>query len=128
MSSTLQELVNKFSTLFPSGSQSDFNELIDFSFKEKTDPVVLKTAWNDHKGGFNNLIAALESRKIAANSDVIIKVSDILDKIIELKETSDRATKLKLVTIFSFLCESIDPNIESNRNSKSNIIVCISSI
>jgi hypothetical protein len=123
MSYTQQELVNKFSTLFPSGSQADFDQLIDFSCQEKTDSELLKTAWNDHKGGFNNLMAALESRKIAANSDVIIKVSDILDKIIELK-----ATKLKLVVKFSFLCEGIDPNIESNRNLKSNTIVFSSSI
>jgi hypothetical protein len=128
MSYTQQELVNKFSTLFPSGSQADFDQLIDFSCQEKTDSELLKTAWNDHKGGFNNLMAALESRKIAANSDVIIKVSDILDKIIELKETNDRATKLKLVVKFSFLCEGIDPNIESNRNLKSNTIVFSSSI
>ena len=128
MSSTQQELVNKFSTLFPSGSQADFDQLIDFSCQEKTDSELLKTAWNDLKTRYEKLKNISGSSADENISEQLRKIFENFDELIKLKGTNLRYLKISLVAKFSFLCESIDPNIESNRNSKSNISVCISSI
>ena len=128
MSSTQQELVNKFSTLFPSGSQADFDQLIDFSCQEKTDSELLKTAWNDLKTRYEKLKNISGSSADENISEQMRKIFENFDELIKLKGTNLRYLKISLVAKFSFLCESIDPNIESNRNSKSNISVCISSI
>lgn len=128
MSSTQQELVNKFSTLFPSGSQADFDQLIDFSCQEKTDSELLKTAWNDLKTRYEKLKNISGSSADENISEQLRKIFENFDELIKLKGTNLRYLKISLVAKFSFLCEGIDPNIESNRNLKSNIIVFSSSI